>query len=265
METYLDGQSVTLAIPLSDEGGEHISATSVEKRIVDQSGTELVVKTVLAGFTSGDAQAIVAIPASVNSLNSASGLKRELRIVELYLTTDSGVTKISHEYVIEAASVLELGVNSFQTYHEGVLLSLDIPNLQDFGDASRQSRISALIAAWRSIGRLHLRHVDDNDMTRLITPWAESGNVTELTAEQFELLPSKMKSAIRRAQIIEANHLLGRASEANTLREQGVIAATVGESSQYYMQSKPYDGICGKDTLRELSKYIVRGNIIARA
>lgn len=263
METYLDGQSVILAIPLSDEGGACIAADSVEVRIINQSNVEIVAKTSLAGFTAGDAQAIVAIPSEANTL--VTGLKRELRIVELYIATDSGVTRLYHEYVIEAESVLELGVNSFQTYHEGVLLSLDIPNLQDFGLADRQSRIAAMISAWRNIGRLYLRYVDDNDMTRLITPWAESGNVTELTAEQFENLPEKMKSAIRRAQVIEANYQIGRTTSVNTLREQGIIAATVGESSQYFSQSKPYDSICGKETLRELSKYIVRRNIVARA
>ena len=263
MQTYLNGQAITLAIPLIIEDEACLDVSAVEYRIFDHTGAELVARESLTSFTSGDAQAIVAISGIVNSL-ATNDQKRALRIVELYLTTVGGEVQISHPYVVVVESILELGVNSFQSYYEGVLLSLDIPNLPNFANADRSSREIAMIGAWRNIGGLYLRYIDEANMTRLITPWAESGNVTELTADQFNALPEKMTSAIRRAQVIEADHLLTSDDDIAAIRQQGVIGETVGESSRLFSPGKPYEGICGKRTLKELSKYIVRLNKLAR-
>ena len=126
MQAYLGGQDVTLTIPLMDAVGEVIDATAVQYRVIDQAETELVAKTTIATFTNGDAEAIVAIPAALNDLGS---LMRGLRVVELYVTTEAGVSLITVEYVIEASAVLAVGVNSFQTYPAAVLVGYELPNL----------------------------------------------------------------------------------------------------------------------------------------
>lgn len=261
MKIYLDGQALSVAIPLSDEG-VCIVASAVEYRIVDHAGTELVAKTPVSGFIAGDPQVIVSITAQVNTI--AASAKRELRVVELYLTTEAGTVKLTHEYVLESENILEKAVNSFQGYHEAVLLSLDIANLPSFNDALKADRITALINAWSNIGKLYLRYVDDSEMTRVIVPWTESGNVTRLTAEQFDLLPEAMKLAIRRAQVMEADYLLGKSASLEELRTSGVVSNTVGESSQWFIQAKPYEGILGKRASRELARFIVKRTAIGR-
>lgn len=262
MKTYLNGQALSVAIPLSEEG-ECIVASAVEYRIVDHIGTELVAKTSVSGFIAGDPQVIVSVTAQINTI--ATSAKRELRIIELYLTTESGTVKLTHEYVLESENILEKAVNSFQGYHEAVLLSLDVANLPSFNDALKADRITALINAWSNIGKLYLGYVDGSvEMTRVIVPWAESGSVTRLTAEQFDLLPEVMKLAIRRAQVMEADYLLGKSRSLEELRASGVVSNTVGDSSQWFYQAKPYEGILGKRASRELARFIVKRTAIGR-
>jgi hypothetical protein len=206
---------------------------------------------------SGDTQVIVSVSAQINTI--AVDAKRELRIIELYLTTVAGTVKVTHEYALESENLLEIGVNSFQTYYDAVLLSFDIANLSAFNDALKADRITALTNAWSNIGKLYLRYVDDDSkMTRVIVPWEDSGNVTELTAEQFSLLPEDMKLAIRRAQILEADYLLGFEGSLESLRSSGVVSNTVGESSQWLLQIKPYEGLVCNRAAKELAKYIIR-------
>lgn len=269
MQTYLDGQALSLPIPLVDEVGECITVSAVEYRIADHSNVELVARLSLSSFTSGDAQAIITIAGSVNTLQEG-GSRRALRIIELFLTTSSGVVRITHEYIVEAAEVLELGINSFQSYYESVLLSLDITDIKSYEFAAKSDRISAMISAWRNIGKLYLRYLDDqrylaeNDMERLVLPVAETGDITLLDAYRFNNLPVEMRAAILRAQIIEADYLLGGDPLGN-LRRQGVIATITGESSQYFSQKTPYQGPVCKRAMKELGRYIVHSYRLGRS
>lgn len=265
MERYLDGNAVTIAIPL-EKDGVCLDVSAVEYRITNHIETELVGRSSLSGFTSGDAQAFITVSAAVNTLQES--VRRELRVIELYLTTPAGEVYLAHEYLIEAASQLVFGLNSFQTYREAVLLSFDIYSISSFNTAEKTDRIAALADAWKNIGKLYLRYVNEleNEMTRIIVPWAESGNVTELTAEQFALLPEQMQLSIRRAQIIEADALLVGDDTAESYRAQGIKQITVGESTTMFAGSvtKPYRGVCATRTMQELSRYIYRPKRVVR-
>lgn len=251
MQAYLGGQDVTLTIPLMDAVGEVIAATAVQYRVIDQAETELVAKTTLATFTNGDAEAIVAIPAALNDLGS---LMRGLRVVELYVTTEAGVSLITVEYVIEASAVLAVGVNSFQTYPSAVLVGYELPNLPGWNEASKNERMNALMAAYRNFGKLRLRYIHEevDEMTR-----------AKLSAVQLDALAPEYLACLRRAQVLEADFLLG-GDEAGDIRRAGIMSATIGESSQFFRTQKPIEGVVCKRAMKELSGYVINTVSVGR-
>lgn len=243
MQAYLGGQTVTLTIPLNDAAGEVIAATAVQYRVIDQAETELVAKTALATFTEGDAEVIVEIPAALNDLGS---LMRGLRVVELYVTTEAGTSLITVEYVIEAFAVLAVGINSFQTYPAAVLVGYELPNLPGWSEASKNERMNALMAAYRNFGKLTLRYIQEE----------VDDDITKLSAAQLDALAPEYLACLRRAQVLEADYLLG-GDEAGDIRRAGIMSATIGESSQFFRTQKPIEGAVCKRAMKELSRYVI--------
>lgn len=245
MQAYLGGQTVTLTIPLNDAAGEVIAATAVQYRVIDQAETELVAKTTLATFTEGDAEVVVTIPAILNDLG---GLMRGLRVVELYITTEAGTSLITVEYVIEASAVLAVGVNSFQTYPAAVLIGYELPNLPGWSEASKNERMNALMAAYRNFGKLTMRHISEEVDAM--------NDITKLSAAQLDALAPEYLACLRRAQVLEADYLLG-GDEAGDIRRAGIMSATIGESSQFFRTQKPIEGAVCKRAMKELSRYVI--------
>ena len=81
MNVYLAGNDVKLVVPLTDQDGNALDVSSIQYRVTDANGLELVPLTALAGFLPSDVQAMINIVAALNTL--AVGLVRDLRAVEL--------------------------------------------------------------------------------------------------------------------------------------------------------------------------------------
>lgn len=254
MKAYLAGQDIALTIPLTDSDGVALSATAVEYRVSDQNGVDLVAKVALAGYMAGGTDAVVTVLAANNSVGAA---RRALRTVELFVTTAEGITVITTEYVIEASATIVIGVNSLQTYPAALLLGYEQPNLPAWNDASKIDRSNALSAAYRNLGRLTLRYIntDYKDQSRLVSPINSSYDITKMTAIELAALPVEYLEALCRAQVIEADFLLG-SDEAGDIRRSGIMSASVGESSQFFRPAKPYEGAVCKRALKELARYI---------
>lgn len=253
MQSVLGGQEVTWVIPLYTEGGVVIPATAIEYRVIDQGEVEKVARTPLVGFTSGADSASVTVLAAANALAVQAG--RELRMIELFVTTPDGTVKLQYSYVIEAELLLAIGVNSFQGYPSALMVGYELPAVDSWNTASKGDRINALIAAWRNISKLRLRDVEDESMSRI----APFNDIAEMTAAEFALLSADMRAALARAQVLEADYLLG-GDEVGDVRRAGVMSMTVGESSNFFRPSKPYEAAVCKRAMKELSKYTVPGN-----
>lgn len=249
MQVYLGDQDTTLTIPLADKDGNLIEALTCEYRVIDQDEVVLVAKTTLDTFVASDVEATVTVLAANNALGTAA---RALRLVELYLTTASGVTTLAHEYIIEAPSVLEAGTNSFQNYPTALLVGYEIPNLPAWSLASKDEKIVALKAAWRNFSRIGLRFLD------------ESIDITKLSKTSFLALNAEYREALSRAQVIEADYLLG-GDETGDLRRSGVMSATVGESSQFFRTTKPLETALCKRAMKEIARYIITTVKVGRA
>lgn len=254
MQAYLGGQPVNLTIPLPE------NAQSVSYRVIDQSEAELVAKTLLSTFSSGDDLALISLSGELNQL--ALGELRALRVVELYVVTDTGTIKLESGYYIEAEEVLVDGVNSFQSYNGAMFLSYEIPNLQAWNVATRNDRITALLAARRNIGKLRFRYVFDA-CQNIVDNTVGIADLTLATKEQWEAMPQDFRAAIRRAQILEADFLLG-GDEIGDIRRSGLMSMSVGEAKQFFRPSKAIErAVCAR-AVKELSKFILSRTRIGR-
>lgn len=264
MQVFLGNQDVTLTIALTDAAGNALDASVVEYRVLDQKEQELVAKGALTSFNTGDAEVAITVLAAHNALET--GQVRAIRVIELFVTTPSGIVQLSGEYIIDATSTLTVGVNSFQTFSAATLIGFEIPNLPGWSAASRQDRIHALAMAYRSFARVRLRFVDDSDgMTRLITPeqW-DSFNITKMSAASLQTLPEEYLSAVCRAQVIEADSILG-GDEVEDIRRSGVISATVGESSQFFRNSvRPLELPLCRRAMKEIGRYLLSTRRVGR-
>lgn len=259
MATYLGGQPVNLTISLLDENGTLIPAMAAEYRLVDQDENELVAKVAVPDFFEGAEEVVIAVTAEHNALTAPN--LREIRIVELYLTTAAGVVKVDSHYTIEAEQPLVEGVNSFQSYNTALMTAGDIVSIPAWNNATKQERVIALIEARRNIGQLAFRYGFDEQ--NQLEDSLGVNDITGLSQSEFAALPVTFRMALRRAQILEADFLLG-GDEIDVLRKGGLISTTVGEAKQFFRPAKPLEQAICKRAMKELTKWLLNRTRIAR-
>lgn len=267
MEVFLAGVPVKSTIALADEFGNALTVDALEYSVSDQSGVVLVTRQPLAGFTAGQAQVEVITPASINTLSA--GTKRSMRRVVLHCTVAGSVVDIVHRYVVQASDVLVPGVNSFQTFEDAMMTALDIPNLTGWENALDRERMAALVEARTRICTLNFSLMKANTwgMNSLnyvpegtfISPYAGlfnfSGDITWLPAESFLQLPPRFLEALRKAQVAEANAILG-GDEIEAKRQAGLKEDTVGESKQVFREGKVLNMGVSKGAMRYLAMFL---------
>jgi hypothetical protein len=279
MNAYLTGNPVQVVVPIQDKDGNSLSATSVQYRVTDESGAELVTQVALSGFLSGDIAAIVTVPADKNTL--ANGAVRSLRVVELFCLVDGNTISVKFVYVVEAKEVLQVGVNSFQTYAQAQFTALSIPNILGWAAATEQDRVAALIDARQKICQLNFSQLNSNinygqDSLNFVAEGSFStqyvskngmfmfaGNLTLLTPDQFAKLPDRFKSALYLAQVAEADIILG-GDPVEQKRREGLVMEAVGESKQGFRPGKPLQLPVSRRALSYLSFFVTFSKRVGR-
>lgn len=261
MQAYLGGQAVTAEIALVDTDGNAIVASAINYRVVNQAEVELVPSTALTSFTAGDPNAVVVVSGLNNTLTA--GAARELRIIELILTTVEGTIKLSYNYFIEADELLTEGVNSFQNYGTALLGAYDIPDMEGWNNASKPDRMAGMIQARANMGALRFRYVFDF-FQNIVEPSFGVRDITLLTPTEWAALPITFKDALRKAQLLEANSLLG-GDPASDVRRSGIVSKRVGESSDTFRQTKPLELVVCRRAYMALAKYITNRVRVARS
>jgi len=279
MDMFSAGTTVTLQVPLQDKSGNLLDVNSVSYRITDQNGNELVATTALTDFAAGSETADITVPAEDNQLDP--GVSRALRNVEL-LCEISGNTVIMHAaYAIETADPLLVGVNSFATFAAAQFAALSIPNLPAWGAASDAEKIAALMDARAHIVQLSFAPLNSNinwgqDSLNFIpdgtydtdyigngSMFLFNGNLDLLRPEQFKSLPTRFVDALIKAQVTEADYILG-GGDIEKKRQEGLIMDNIGESRQMFRQGKPLTLPVCRRALAYLSYFVTFAKRIGR-
>lgn len=279
MELYLAGTDVAVAVALQDRNGNTIAATALQYDVVDVDGNVKVAQQDVPGFTVGATEADITVPASANEL--ADGNWREVRTVRLYCTVGANVVQLNYSFGLELADPLILGGNTFQSLAQAEITALDIPNLSGWSAATDDDKIAALIDARVKICQLSYYLLNSNinfaqDSLNYIPEGAFqsqyvatnslfifNGNLALLNAQQYSQLPERFKLALRKAQVTEADHILGD-DVIGQKRDSGIILDSVGQTKQMFRNTKPLDLPVCKRALRFLSYFLVFNRTIGR-
>ncbi|CAG9228842.1 hypothetical protein [Burkholderia vietnamiensis] len=261
MNVYLAASDVTLTIPFVDSLGNPVTPTAVSYRVLDEEGSALVDSTSLA-FDSLVGSVVVTVPAALNAL--PSGKVRALRQVELLMDTAAGRVFTEAQFVIEGTELLVPGTNSFQTLNKAELVALDIPGLTAWSQASRADRIAAMIQARNNIGQMQYRYRWSENWQNFIFPEFGIYSIVQFTQEQYLSLPIDFRVACERAQIMEADDLLG-GDPVLAKRAQGIVSETIGDSTTAFSAVRPSRQLICDRAMKELARYVVKRTRLTRA
>ncbi len=277
MRTFQAGADVTVAIPLKDIGGADIPGPwSLAWRVLDQTGAEL------AAFVPADSPTAspvsITVPATLNvipppltqdvhgskSVNQPANYMAA-RTVELKITTAAGTFLARVSYAIrDLRDPLVLLVNSFQTLVQAEMEALMVPNLEGWPMATDEQKVTAMVDAHRRLTRIgyFVRWPRDPDAQNTLYWWdMRNEHIVPrlwqvMTVERFmTYYPEDFRTALRRAQICEADHIL-YADPIEKKRELGLLATSNGEAKAMFRSSMPYSMGISKRAMELLTGYI---------
>lgn len=261
MQRYVAETEVKVQINVAAELG---TITALSYRVTDENDVEIVAKTALPLSALESGVATVTVAAEFNGL---VGMPVGYRNVELYVTGANGSSRASVGYIVEGENPLVEPLNSFVGLSAAEFLAAQFTDLLGWDNASRDQRINALIRAANALRHMTFsipRSDDQEDevFTTVVPEHYESSeyskffSIDSLSADEYARLPVRFKTALKRAQVIEANFLLG-GDPIEQVRSQGLMSQTVGESSQFYRATKPLELAISRRAIAELRGYVV--------
>ncbi|NQZ53223.1 MAG: hypothetical protein HRT93_03105 [Piscirickettsiaceae bacterium] len=233
MEIYRDGSIVKVEMQFVDDNDNLVSPTSATYRVLSEDNTELVAETTVT-INDGDSGTAITVNSPENTL--AVGAIKGLRTVELTMVTALGIVTSTSRYVVEAANTLVVGETSFQTYNQALLTSLDMVGIDIWSGSTDRQKKAAMIEAYVNITKLNFN----------------IGNISEV---DLTLIDSDLLAAIAKAQIAEADFMMG-GDTVEDKRRTGLMSETVGESSNMFRPGKPLVLAVSEKALRYLTGYI---------
>lgn len=242
MRTYRADSDIHLEIPYVDEFGNTLFPDTVNYRLLDSAGTELIASTPLT-IEGDDQVAKIVIAAAYNGL---TGVSRDIRVVELSITSPEGPALVLFRYMIADGDGLVVRENTFMLFNEAILVGFDIPNTPSWDVGANQERTAALKEAYSSVG-----------MLQYLLPETSLGTfeIADLTTEQWDTLPADFLAALKKAQLVESDYIMGGDWIADK-RKAGLLSETIGESSNMFRSGKPLDLIVSPRAFKYLGKYV---------
>ena len=269
MKQYLAGTAVKLPIEFLDDDGNEIEAVSATYRVVDESGSEIVPSTAMD--LSGELT--LTIPAEFNtlpeinldSLTSYSKNKVSIegaRTVEFSIeATDGNTIPQDLTYVLFPRQRLLVGLNSFQNLAQASIIASTMHDSEAFSEASSAQRAAAMITARERIAKLSFVEISSGQsyMTE-----GRSIDLDDMAPSAFPLLSERFKLALKKAQVAEANAILGGGDVIEQMRQAGLTSQTIGETHETYRAGAPPATFVSKAALMYLSEFINSSKKITR-
>ncbi|WP_026610711.1 hypothetical protein [Methylocaldum szegediense] len=266
---YAHSAAVTLKIPFWSDAEVDATPISGRYQLLDGIGMVLLDWTPLV-IQDGDVEVCVTLAAELNQLDA--GQPRAARELRYELTLPSGaLIQKSILYAIGNVSEPSILVNSFQSYASAMMVADDLPQLSGHWHiATDRQRKIALIDAYARLIKVRFKNLSGNGAVI-----AQSGHVIEneslgridlstFSVDEFLALPEKFLSALYRAQVLQADDILG-ADPIQERRKAGLMSETVGESSNMYRPGTPIMWQMSRRALEALSDYLDYRMIAGRA
>lgn len=243
-------QPSTFTISVLDDAGVIVPAVSASWELFDARGVSIAAGAIADFDPIADSVTFQVDASDLALPDGSSSVGRE--IVVFLTDSASETTELRDYFLVVSSQPLALMQNSFITYPEALALRGEFAQLPGWDANERTAQAAALAQAHRNICRMSFKVPGhngsaDNQKKAYWGTGAESifydrggrrVRVSTLTLEEFDALPEKFARALKRAQIAEADALLGGNPIADK-RKAGIISETIGETSAFF-QSKPY-------------------------
>lgn len=237
VKIYRDASTVVLDLPFVDESGNPVSPTVVSYRVLSEDNSEIVPDTPIT-LNGGEVSTIITIDAAENTLGE--NIRRTLRTVELTLTTAKGIVRSETRYAIESDTTVIVGENSYQTFNESLLTAMDMLSIERWEIAPDRDKRAALSEAYYNIARMSFKTIS---------------SLIDLDAASLGEIDIDLYQAIQKAQVSEANYVLG-GSSIEDKRIIGLMSETIGETSNMFRPGKPLILPISGKTLQYLGGHI---------
>lgn len=270
---YRAGSQPTITVPAPvDAAGAVIPTTGVDYAIFNEKREEVKARAPLTGYSTGGAEINVKVEYTYNLLDA--DVTRALRRIEVYFGVEFGDERvISSTYVVQAADVLSLMVNSFQTLDEAELTAMDLPALLGWSAATDQDKLGAMASAYDNMCRLSFKYLTEadiqaldvtTDVDRYGRPYYYVPSMRTAGVDAWNDFTANFQRALRRAQVVEADILLA-GDPVGDKRRQGIITETIGESKIFLSPKPALQFPVSRACLDQLQGFIYRSARIARA
>jgi hypothetical protein len=253
MDRFPVGATVTLEIPFVDFNGEAVTPTAVTYTVIDENDAILAGPTVIAP-PYVDAATVV--------INGALNTPAGARMIELQITTAQGPLTADATYEIRSNRRLTVLTNSFQTYLQAQLIANQMPALIGWAAATEDQRTFALEEAYARLTSFaylirYPEYVDAQNIISVGYPYHITPQMWPvMTLSHFGFYPLNFRTAIAKAQVVEANAVL----TSDPIRDKihsGLASEAVGESKMVFRQGvRKIDMGISRDAMRLIQNYL---------
>jgi hypothetical protein len=255
MQNFVPGNAVTLRFFLRDEDEASVQPTAIRWRLLDENQVEVSGWANLTLPEPGQDEFSITLTDLQNTLPVDT--IRGLRTVQAEVTDGRGTIQLEQSYLLAPSANLLIGKTSWVTKGQAILISQMLPGLNGWLGATEEAREMALFEAFRRLQRMPVyadRRAAQNTLYATAGHF-ETGLLLDMIPESFVNTDPRFQDAVRRAQVLEADHILTSDPVAQ-MREAGVISMTVGESSNFFRSQKALDrGLC-KRAYQEVSPWL---------
>ena len=185
-------------------------------------------------------------------VNDIGSLSKDFRTVTFTETDSDGIeTETEQLYYLFPKAILVVSENSFGTLNEVLLLTPLVSNLRGWDSVDQKMKVAAMSEAYDQVSSFPLKSYFKNKYP------------SDYTGDNWSELSSKIRLDFLKAQLIQADFLLGGSPE-EKFRNQGMISRSVGESTSFFRTSFKLNlGICDR-SYQYINKYIEKNISIAR-
>ena len=253
MDIYKSGAEVNVNQAFVNYDGDQIYPTSISYRVEDEDGVEIVADTAHT-FDPDDTEMSIVIAGADNTLDIEDWTK--MRVVIITLVADGHDYEHVQRYIVRQGSRLAECLNSLLTYNSVLMRAFDITQTPGWDIADEDTRQTALIEAYENIGKIKF----NGDA---FYGDSEGFYIGGLADTEINNLSEAFVEALKRAQILEADYLLG-SETVEDKRRGGLMSETVGESSNMFRPGKPIVLPVSNRAMKALAGYILLGRRVGR-
>lgn len=239
--------------------------------LFDIAGNPVVSDQPLA-ISDGDLSVSFVVDGEYNTLKD--GVSKDMRRVVVKAVTDSGrVSESAQYYAVLASSELSVPGDSFITVMEAKLSAMDMYGSEAFLLLSDHIQRQVLMEATQRLK--HMRYslkriykiTDDyktrpqNILTANTLPFYLTANqsgefidFTELTDEQYQILPACFVSDMAKACLTEAVMIVSTGGAADA-RDEGLLSESIGETTNMYRSGRAATQALARKTWRIVARY----------